>query len=255
MRLVVLASGSSGNATLVESGGRAVLLDVGISARETLRRIAVAGAGDARIEAVLLTHEHTDHVRGARVLARRLGIPVYGTNGTLRAAAGCLADVPDLMPIERRDSLSIAGMRITSFATEHDAAEPVGFTFESRRGHRVAVATDTGLITPEIADALAGAHAIGLESNHDPRMLAAGPYPPFLKRRIAGERGHLSNDAAAAALNACAWKGLSHVFALHLSEQNNTPESVRAAFARPMRGNGGVVFEPVVRNAIAGCCL
>ena len=237
MRLIILASGSTGNAALVESGGRAVLLDAGISARETLRRVAAAGAGDARIEAILLTHEHSDHVRGARVLARRLGIPVMATAGTLRAAAGCLADVPETIAIGRRDRFSAAGMRIVSFATEHDAAESCGFAFESRRGHRVAVATDTGTVTPEVAEALAGSHVIGLESNHDLRMLADGPYPPFLKRRISGDRGHLSNDAAAAALVGVTWKGLSHVFALSLGSRSRT------------------TLDTVARGEIMGCAL
>lgn len=253
MRLIVLASGSSGNCTLVESGGRAVLLDAGISARETLRRIAAAGADDARIEAILITHEHVDHVRGARVLARKLGVPVMGTAGTLQAAAGCLADVSELVTIGRRDHFSAAGLRIRAFATQHDASEPCGYVFESRRGHRVGVATDTGVVTPEIAEALAGCHALGLESNHDERMLETGPYPPFLKRRIAGDRGHLSNGAAAGALGALGWKGLAHVYALHLSEQNNTPEHARAALAGTLGDRTSL--ETIARNEIGGCAL
>lgn len=251
MRLIVLASGSSGNCALVESGGRAVLLDAGISARETQRRIAAAGAADARIEAILLTHEHVDHVRGARVLARRLGVPVMGTAGTLQAAAGALADVPELVTIGRRDQFQMAGMRIGSFATAHDASEPCGYVFESRRGNRVGVATDTGVVTPEIAEALAGCHALGLESNHDERMLETGPYPPFLKRRIAGDRGHLSNSAAATALGSLTWKGLAHVYALHLSEQNNTPERARTALARTLGQRASL--ETIARNEIGGC--
>jgi phosphoribosyl 1,2-cyclic phosphodiesterase len=254
MRLIVLASGSSGNAALIESGGRAVLLDAGISACETLRRVAAAGVGDARIEAILLTHEHVDHVRGARVLARRLGIPVMATAGTLRAAAACMADVPETVAIGRRDRFSVAGMKVTSFPTAHDAAESAGFTFESRRGHRVGVATDTGTVTAEVAEALAGANAIGLEANHDLRMLDEGPYPPFLKRRIAGERGHLSNDDAAATLASLAWGGLAHVFALHLSEQNNTPETARCALGRSLKG-AHTALETVGRNEIMGCSL
>jgi phosphoribosyl 1,2-cyclic phosphodiesterase len=253
VRLIVLASGSSGNCALVESGGRAVLLDAGISARETLRRVALSGAGDVRIEAILLTHEHVDHVRGARVLARRLGVPVMGTPGTLQAAAGALADVPEVIPVTRRDQFQAAGMRISTFATAHDASESCGYVFESRRGHRVGVATDTGVITPEIAEALGGCHALGMESNHDESMLAVGPYPPFLKRRIAGDRGHLSNAAAASALGELAWKGLSHVFALHLSEQNNTPERARAALTRSLRDVAAL--ETIARNEIGGCSL
>jgi len=252
MRLIVLASGSAGNCALIESGGRAVLLDAGISARETLRRIAAAGAEDARIEAILLTHEHVDHVRGARVLARRLGVPVMATAGTLQSAAGCLADVPQTAAVGRRDRFSVAGLRVTAFETTHDASESCGFVFESRRGHRVGVATDTGVVTPEIAEALGGCHVLGLESNHDEGMLASGPYPPFLKRRISGDRGHLSNTAAASALGGLAWSGLSHVFALHLSEQNNTPDRARIALARAL---GEARLETIARNEIGGCSL
>ncbi|MHB1323306.1 MAG: MBL fold metallo-hydrolase [Coriobacteriia bacterium] len=253
MRLIVLASGSSGNAALIESGGRAVLLDAGLSARETMRRIALAGAGDARIEAILLTHEHGDHVRGARVLARRLGVPVIGTSGTLHGAANCLLDVPELVTVGRRDEFSLAGMRITTFGTMHDACDPCGYSFKSRNGHRVGIATDTGVMATEVTEALSGCHAIGLESNHDERMLAAGPYPPFLKRRIAGERGHLSNAAAAEALASLRWKGLAHVFALHLSEQNNTPESALAALSKT--AGTKTALATVARNEIAGCSL
>lgn len=253
MRLIVLASGSSGNCALIESGGRAVLLDAGISARETLRRITAAGAADVRIEAILLTHEHVDHVRGARVLARRLGVPVMGTAGTLQAAADCLVDVPETAAIGRRDQFSVAGLRVRSFATQHDASEACGYVFESRAGHRVGVATDTGVVTPEIAEALGGCHALGLESNHDERMLETGPYPPFLKRRIAGDRGHLSNGAAAAALATLRWNGLAHVYALHLSEQNNTPGHARSALARALGDRASL--ETIARNEIGGCAL
>jgi phosphoribosyl 1,2-cyclic phosphodiesterase len=255
MRLIILASGSSGNAALIESGGRALLLDAGISARETWRRLGACGVADVRIEAILLTHEHSDHVRGARVLARRLGVPVMATTGTLTAAASCLSDVPETIAIGRKDSFSVAGIKVRSFPTAHDAAETCGFTFESRRGHRIGVATDTGVVTGEVLAAMEGAHVIGLESNHDLGMLESGPYPPFLKRRIAGERGHLSNEAAAAALDALSWKGLSHVFALHLSEQNNTPEAARAALVAPLRARRGVTLETVGKNEIAACSL
>jgi len=255
VRLIVLASGSSGNAALIESGGRAVLLDVGISAREMLRRVAAASALDARIEAILLTHEHIDHVRGVRVLARKLGVPIIATAGTLQALTSTLTDVPEMVTIGRRDEFSLAGMRVVSFPTAHDAAESCGYSFESRRGHRIAVTTDTGIVTAEALAALSGAHVIGIEANHDPRMLDAGPYPPFLKRRIASDNGHLSNEAAARALRAVAWKGLSQVFALHISEQNNTPDTVRGTLTGMLTKHGGATLETVARGEIAGCAL
>ncbi len=252
MRLIILASGSSGNAALIESGGRAVLVDAGISARETLRRMGDAGVGDVRVEAILLTHEHGDHVRGVRVLARRLGVPVYGTAGTLRAAEACLVDVPEVAAIERGERFAVGGFAATAFATTHDAAEPVGYTLQDRAGRRVAIATDTGFISPEMAAALEGCHALGLEHNHDARMLADGPYPAFLKRRIAGDFGHLSNAAASGALAALSWSGLEHVFALHLSERNNTASHVARALARALAGSA-VRSEAVERGRIAGC--
>ena len=253
MRVIFLASGSSGNATLIESGGRAVLVDSGISARETLRRIGLAGAHDVRIEALLLTHEHIDHVRGTRVLARRLNVPVIATRGTLHAATACLNDVPETIAISHSERMSLAGMRVSAFATAHDAAEPVGYAFESRQGRRAVIATDTGIVTPSTAEALAGAHVVGIESNHDLAMLDSGPYPPFLKRRIASDHGHLSNDAAAEAVGELAWSGLRHVFALHLSEQNNTPDAARAALGRPLGLAPGVALATVGRDGMAGC--
>lgn len=252
MRVIFLASGSSGNCALIESGGRALLVDAGISARETMCRLAAAGAHGVRIEALLLTHEHIDHVRGARVLSRRLGVPVFATAGTLRAAAHCLADVPHTERVSAGDDVTIAGMRVSVFATAHDAVEPVCFAFEDARGRRGAIATDTGVVTDSVMRALEGAHVVGIESNHDPVMLETGPYPAFLKRRIASEHGHLSNHAAGGALGALAWSGLAHVFALHLSEQNNTPEAARLAL-RPALHGTAALLATVGRYGTAGC--
>lgn len=255
MRLIILASGSSGNAALIEDGGRAVLLDVGISGKETVRRILAAGVTEARIEAILVTHEHVDHIRGARVLARKLRVPVIASSGTLQAAAQTLTDVPEQIAIGRRETFSVAGLRVRAFETNHDSAEPLGFTFENRRGIRIGICTDTGMITPAALEALQGVHALGIEANHDPRMLAEGSYPPFLKRRIAGDGGHLSNGAAAEGIERVAWQGLSHVFALHLSEQNNTPDAARRALVRSLEKLPETLIETVGRNEIAGCSL
>lgn len=255
MRLIILASGSSGNAALIEDGGRVVLVDAGICAREIARRARAAGLDESQIEAILITHEHTDHIKGARVLARKLNVPLMATAGTLQAAATPFSDAPHQIAIGRNDSFSLAGLTVRSFATSHDAAESVGFTFQNRRGARIGMVTDTGTITGESLDALAGCHALGIEANHDVTMLERGPYPPFLKRRIASDGGHLSNAAAAGGLGALAWKGLSHVFALHISEKNNTPEAASRALRRPVASLDEVTIETVVRNEIAGCSL
>lgn len=231
MRLTVLASGSSGNTMLIESDGRGVLLDAGISARETLRRIEACGASGTRIDAILVSHEHSDHVSGARVLARRLGVPVIATRGTLRAAERYLIDVSETVGVEYGDGFEVGGLRVSVFATSHDATQPAGFTFEGPGRQRIGVLTDTGVVTAKALEALAGCHVLGIEANHDPAMLERGPYPQFLKHRIAGDEGHLSNGAAAAALAELQWGGLVAVFGLHLSEENNTHAAAAAALS------------------------
>ncbi|MGB4593632.1 MAG: MBL fold metallo-hydrolase [Coriobacteriia bacterium] len=229
--IAFLASGSRGNATLVHADGRGVLVDCGISARECRRRIAEAGLAGVVIEAVLLTHEHSDHLRGVRVLSRSLGVPVYGTRGTLVAVNTELDDVPDLIALRAGDSMTVAGLRIQVLRTSHDAAEPVGFRVQTPRGGVVGLATDTGVLTPECAEALVDCDILGIESNHDLEMLEVGPYPYFLKQRILSDRGHLSNKHAAGALERLASDRLHTVVGLHLSEQNNLPGIARGTLA------------------------
>jgi len=225
-----LASGSRGNCTLIHAHGRGVLVDCGLSAREALRRIDEAGLADIRIEALLLTHEHSDHVCGARVIARRLDIPVYATRGTASRARSALADVPEVVALRSGDSLTLAGLGVTVFRTSHDAAEPVGYTFTTHSG-RIGIATDTGVLTGEAWEVLPGCRVLGLEANHDLEMLECGPYPRFLKQRIRSDVGHLSNASAAGALERLAGDTLGMLVGLHLSEQNNQPELARHTLA------------------------
>lgn len=232
-----LASGSRGNCTLVHSHGRGVLVDCGLSAREAVRRIADAGLEDIRIEALLLTHEHTDHVCGARAIARRLGIPVFATRGTVGRARTALADVTEVVALRSGDTLSLAGLRVVAFRTSHDAAEPVGYTFATPRG-TIGIATDTGVLTGEAWEVLPGCRVLGLEANHDLDMLEYGPYPHFLKQRIRSDVGHLSNASAAGALERLAGDTLGALVGLHLSEQNNQPELARRTLAETARRLG-----------------
>lgn len=229
--IAFLASGSRGNAALVHANGRGVIVDCGISARECRRRIAEAGLADIAIEAVLLTHEHSDHLRGVRVLSRSLGVPVYGTRGTLTAASTELADVPEMITLRAGDSLTVAGLLVQVVRTSHDASEPVGFRLQTPRGGVVGLATDTGVLTPECAETLVDCDILGIESNHDLKMLEVGPYPYFLKQRILSDRGHLSNGHAAEALRLLASDRLHTVVGLHLSEQNNLPGIARGTLA------------------------
>lgn len=228
IHLHVLASGSKGNATLVEGPGGFVLVDCGISRRELLRRMGELGLDASRIVAVLVTHEHSDHVSGLPVLAKHLDAPMYATAGTV-GARRTLCDLPFCM-IDHSDELELAGMRVRCFPTSHDVADPMCFRFETD-DDAIGFCTDTGVLTDEAREALFGARILALESNHDPHMLASGPYPAFLKARVGGERGHLSNDQAAEALRDLVDDDTETIVAMHLSQENNRPSVCVRALA------------------------
>lgn len=234
LRVVVLGSGSAGNATAVTDGATTLLLDCGLSAREVATRLSRCGIAPESVSAIVLTHEHSDHVRGVDVFARRHapGCTVYATTGTLKASSlgGRSLEVARLAPGE---ALRIGTVTVLPFRISHDAAEPVGFRFESA-GESVGIATDTGVLTAEAAEALAGVTTLGIECNHDLGLLDSGPYPGFLKRRIRSERGHLSNEDAAGALRRLAHSGLAAVIALHRSATNNTASLAAAALGDEM---------------------
>ena len=219
LKLVVLGSGSKGNCVVVVGPEGAVMVDAGFSKRETLRRLALAGVDPALVKAIIVTHEHSDHIKGVGVVSRGLGVPVHASRGTADCAS-MRAQAPDLITFAHDDELTIAGMRIKAFSTSHDAADPVGFRF-SGFGDDIGLATDTGFLTGPAAEALAGVRLLAIESNHDPEMLAYGPYPYLLKQRIASDRGHLSNVQSADALARLLSDRLEAVIAMHLSETNN----------------------------------
>ncbi len=228
LRVVVLGSGSSGNATVVSCGDSAVLIDVGFSARETVRRLECAGIEASSVTAIVVTHEHTDHISGVRVLAKRLGVPVYASAGT-RQAGGLDETVADPRTLLAGEQARIGPFDVVAFRTEHDAAEPIGLRFVTPNGIAFGLATDTGHITPRIAEGLAGCAIVALEHNHDVDMLVNGPYPWFLKKRILSEHGHLSNDAAAEAIDLLAHDGLEAIVMMHLSRTNNEPDRASRA--------------------------
>jgi len=218
-----LGSGSSGNATAITDGTTTLLLDCGFSARECARRLERAGIPATSVAGILLTHEHRDHTIGVEVFARRHGVPVFATDGTLRAT-GLGARVTDPRVMRSHETQRIGTLEVMPFRTSHDAEEPVGFRFESSCGTRLGIATDTGTLTVETEEALSGCELIGIECNHDTAMLDNGPYPYFLKARIRSERGHLSNADAADAIVRLAGPSLRCVFALHVSRTNNTSD-------------------------------
>ncbi|MDP2183032.1 MAG: MBL fold metallo-hydrolase [Actinomycetota bacterium] len=253
LSVVFLGSGSSGNATAVRWSGGTVLLDCGFSARETMRRLAEHAIPAEEIRAILVTHEHGDHVRGVRVLASRLGVPVYATRGTLHASR-LEREAADTRVVCAGEQIAIDSLEVTTFAVSHDATEPVGFRFRSPDGVTLGVVTDTGHLTPEAAEALSGCNLLGIECNHDVEMLTGGPYPWFLKQRILSTRGHLSNDAAGDAVRVLAHDVLESVFALHISRQNNVPGLAVSAVTQALAELGlEVPVTPVAQDCACAC--
>lgn len=230
IRFACLGSGSQGNGLLVEAGETRILLDCGFTLREAESRLARLGLHPDQLDAILVTHEHDDHAGGVGRLAARHGISVYLTYGTRRALESVLLPQLDLHLIDSHTSFAVGDIEIHPFPVPHDAREPIQFVFTDG-AVRVGVLTDTGTVTPHIRDMLNGCHALVLECNHDPEMLAQGPYPPSLKRRVAGRYGHLANPAAAELLASLDTGRLQHLIAAHLNQTNNTPDLARGALA------------------------
>jgi phosphoribosyl 1,2-cyclic phosphodiesterase len=244
MRFASLGSGSEGNALLVESASGTtttrVLLDCGFSAKEVERRLARLDVRADEIDAILITHEHTDHIGGALTLARKWSIPLHMSWGTARAVGADEAPV-DLHVLWGDESVVIGDLEVLPYTVPHDAREPLQYVF-SDGASRLGVLTDVGVATTHITNVLSGCDALVLESNHDVGMLASSRYPASLKARIGGMHGHLNNDAAAGILAALDRSKLRHLVAAHLSQQNNLPELAQAAFAAVLGGTAADVM-------------
>lgn len=237
VRIVSLGSGSRGNATLVEFRDTRVLIDAGLSARDLAGRLARVRVDPASLAAILLSHEHHDHARGAERFSNLHRIPVACSAATLAAMNLAPQHFARWLPFESGVPLALDGITVHPFAVPHDAADPVGFVLDSG-GLRVGVVTDIGHATTVVLERLKRCHALVLESNHDDELLRTGPYPWHLKQRVSGRLGHLSNDEAAAVLRRVAGDELSAVVLVHLSEKNNTPALARAAAGRALADAG-----------------
>ena len=228
LHLHILASGSKGNAALVEGPEGSILIDCGLSRRGLLRRASALGCDANAACGVLLTHEHSDHVSGLTVFAKYYDGPLFATPGTA-AARKYLLELPFEL-LDLGEAFELAGISVTPFATSHDVAEPCGFRF-SCQGDSVGWCTDTGVVTTQAAELLYNVRILGLEANHDLNMLEHGPYPRFLKDRVASRVGHLSNSQSAEAVAKLVGPQTETVVALHLSEKNNTPGMAVRALA------------------------
>lgn len=229
-----LGSGSKGNATLVSDGETHVLVDCGFAMRDAERRLADLGMTAAHLDAILLSHEHGDHIRGVGALARRHGLPVYLTPGTWLSKR--LGNVPYHHWITPQSRFAINGLEIDPVTIPHDAREPVQFRFRAR-DRTLGILTDLGYSSRHVVDSFQGCDALILECNHDRRMLADGPYPAQLKRRVGGHWGHLANTQAAELLCALGLDRLQRIVCSHLSEQNNHPERVLEALVPLLDGD------------------
>jgi phosphoribosyl 1,2-cyclic phosphodiesterase len=227
----LLASGSKGNSLLVCSPKTRVLVDAGLSGREIARRLQSSPAADGRLDALVVSHEHTDHVRGMGVLSRRHDVPVYLNQGTLEALPRQVGEFAGVVNFFTGTPFRIQDLVFQPFSVSHDARDPVGFVI-SHENSKLGVCTDLGVATKLVRERLRGCRALVLESNHDPEMLINGPYPWPLKQRIQSRHGHLCNSDTLDLLAELHHEGLRHVVLAHLSETNNRPERVREGLVR-----------------------
>ncbi len=224
MEFCSIASGSSGNCIYVGTGQTSVLVDVGLSGKRIEAGLNVLDRTTRDVDAILITHEHSDHIQGLGVLARKYGIPIYATAGTIDAASRMsqLGRMPEglFQEIREDEDFFIGDLKVLPFAISHDAAQPVGYRLENQ-GRAVGIATDMGVYSSYTIQRLKKLSALLIEANHDVNMLQVGRYPYYLKRRILGERGHLSNENAGQLLGQLLHDDLKAVFLGHLSKENN----------------------------------
>lgn len=255
MKFISLISGSSGNATLISDGETNILIDCGMSGKKLSESLAAIDMHADELDALLITHEHIDHVRGAGVVARRYNLPVYATEGTLASMdAGA---IPNWTAVSPDMDFEIGSIGVMPFSIPHDAAQPVGYSF-FMNDKKYTVATDIGHMNDYLFDNLIGSDTVLLESNHDVDMLRMGAYPFPLKQRILSNIGHLSNDDAAHTLCALAQNGTEHFMLGHLSKENNTPQiaymSAQNALSEAgIEVGGDVTLAVAQRSAVTFC--
>ena len=240
MKFASLGSGSSGNATLISDRDTLLMIDCGFGIRETTKRMARFGLSPDQINALLVTHEHSDHIKGVAPLARRFKIPVYMTQGTWLARD--YGHIPDIRVIENYSPFQVGRFDVTPVPVPHDAREPAQFIL-SWQNLRLGILTDLGKITPHILLAYKNCHGLLVEANHDLDMLHAGPYPASLKFRVASDWGHLNNGQTAEFLNAVGLDSIQRLVVGHISRQNNSLERARTALEQIAAGLRGRTIE------------
>lgn len=234
MRITPLASGSSGNSYLLQCNGTSVLIDAGLSGRQIVQRMESAGVDPASLSCILVSHGHSDHVKGVGVLSRKYKLPVWMNRGTWDEARGSLGQPHSVEYFETGRIFEVAGFRVHPFSVPHDSADPVGFRL-TRGTCRVGIATDLGTVTGLVTSLLTGLQVAVVESNHDKIMLRDGPYPLELKQRVRGRLGHLSNEESAQLLQRIVSDELHTIVLAHMSETNNSAELALQAASGSLR--------------------
>ena len=243
MKICLLASGSGGNSICVQNGSSNVLIDAGLTGKKIEERLQSIGVNPAGLQAVVVSHEHADHIKGVGVLARRYGLPVWMTEGTLNASKKIFRGTEKIRVFENDEAFSIGDLSFQAFQLPHDAADPVNFSVTD--GHaNVTVATDMGTVTQLVYQYMRRADLVIIETNYDYQLLMDGPYPWDLKRRISSTHGHLSNEGAAEVLCDLAREGLQQAVLAHLSQKNNRPNLARETCADMLQESGYSVFSP-----------
>jgi phosphoribosyl 1,2-cyclic phosphodiesterase len=242
----VLASGSRGNCALVATTSTRILVDAGLSGRETFKRLRALGERAEEISAILITHEHSDHVAGLQRLAGKLKVPVFLTaqthhawKRTMRDEEGAVAELAKSEHFASGRGFRVGNIEVMPFTIPHDAIDPVGFTFRAE-GVKIGIATDLGYMPPSVCDHLRGCSVLVIESNHDVEMLRSGPYPWSVKQRVMSRVGHLSNEALAKFFTSDYDGGAEYLVLAHLSEQNNNPEKARVSAELALGGCQGL---------------
>ena len=253
LRIATLASGSSGNCTVISDGRTHSLVDAGISARRITTGLKGLGIAPAELAAILITHEHSDHIAGLNVLKNQLNFKLCATSPTARQLCYRMAGLEErLHTFEPGAGFALGSLHVETFPTMHDCACPVGYSVRDGEGTKMALATDLGVVTDTVERGIAGARLVIAETNYDPDSLRSGPYPAFLKERILSDHGHLSNEMGALMALRAVERGARTVILGHLSQENNTPRMARAAVEQTLVRGGVRVGTDVALSVAPG---
>lgn len=247
LRVCSLFSGSSGNTTLIAGSKSKILIDCGVSARATETALFNVGVNPESIKGIFITHEHSDHIKGVGIMSRKYNIPVYANEKTWEAMSAKVGEIPSMCVrfVNNNSDMYIDDLCVSNFKTSHDTVDPIGYTVENGN-KKVSIVTDTGVVSNSIINAIMGSQLLLLESNYDKKMLAECTYPAMLKHRIAGNKGHLSNEDCAETILKLMDSNIKYILLSHLSKESNTPEIAYCTVKNVLEQNGVYIGNDVM---------